>query len=145
MVEKLCTENASPANENEELKLQNTSLTAEYKEIKLKNDTPSRKLSDLEPYSVVNNIEIKGILCTQDEDCTLIIQMVGDNIGCPVSPLDLDTALQPKMKTETSLPGSTLKQRKQTSSAECEKHGFASKMLAFPEPLRTAQYMTMTT
>lgn len=38
---------------------------------------------------MANNIEIKGIPCNQDEECT-IIQTVGEKIGCPASSVDLD-------------------------------------------------------
>lgn len=50
----------------------------------------SRKIAELEQYSRLNNVEIRGVPCTQGEDCVAILKTVGEKIGCPVMPTDLD-------------------------------------------------------
>lgn len=50
----------------------------------------SRKIAELEQYSRLKNVEVRGVPCTQGEDCVAILKTVGEKIGCPVLPTDLD-------------------------------------------------------
>lgn len=74
----------------EELRQDNAALTSENKSLKSENRMMSKKIAEMEQYSRLNNVEIRGVPCTQGEDCVAILQTVGEKIGCPVSPSDLD-------------------------------------------------------
>lgn len=74
----------------EELRQDNAALTSENKSLKSENRMMSKKIAEMEQYSRLNNAEIRGVPCTQGEDCVAILQTVGEKIGCPVSPSDLD-------------------------------------------------------
>lgn len=72
-------------------------LTAEKKELKdtnrsllAHNAMLEQKVADLEQYSRKNNVEIRGVPCTQGENCIEIVQSIGNKINCPVSKDDLD-------------------------------------------------------
>lgn len=66
------------------------SLVAENKALKMENCSLSRRVSELDQYSRINNIEIRGIPCTQGEDCVAVLETVGRKIGCPVTSADID-------------------------------------------------------
>lgn len=66
-------------------------LTAANKALKTQNEALEKKVADLEQYSRMNNIEIKGVPLTAGEDCGSILKQMGDVVGCPVSPDDIDT------------------------------------------------------
>ncbi|KAH6944754.1 hypothetical protein HPB50_004926 [Hyalomma asiaticum] len=53
----------------DKLHSEKASLVAENKALKSENYYLSRKVSELEQYSRMNNVEIRGISCTQGEDC----------------------------------------------------------------------------
>ncbi|KAH6921291.1 hypothetical protein HPB50_027721 [Hyalomma asiaticum] len=53
----------------DKLHSEKASLEAENKALKNENYSLSRKVSELEQYSRMNNVEIRGIPCTQGEDC----------------------------------------------------------------------------
>lgn len=74
----------------EELRSQNATLIVENKQLKSQNHSLTRKVEELEQYSRLGNVEIKGIPCSQGEDCVTIMQTLGNKINCPVSPSDLD-------------------------------------------------------
>lgn len=50
-----------------------------------------RKIAQLEQYSRLNNLEIKGVPVTQGEDCAKVVACLGEKIGCPLKPEDIDT------------------------------------------------------
>ncbi|KAH7938513.1 hypothetical protein HPB49_024749 [Dermacentor silvarum] len=66
------------------------SLVAENKALKSENCSLSRRVSELDQYSRINNIEIRGIPCIQGEDCVAVLETTGRKIGCPVTSTDLD-------------------------------------------------------
>lgn len=74
----------------EKMKLDQEALASENKALKKENEHFAKRLADSEQYSRINNIEIKGIPCTPGEDCNVILQKIGDKIGCPVTPSDID-------------------------------------------------------
>lgn len=71
--------------ENEKLKIANSALTNQ-------NAALEKRVRELEQYSRKNNVELKGVPCTQGEDCVAILQAVGNKIECPVSKDDIDIA-----------------------------------------------------
>lgn len=74
----------------ENLRGENASLVAENKALKSENFVLTEKVADLEQYSRMNNVEVKGVPCTQGEDCIAIMQTIGEKIECPLEPLDID-------------------------------------------------------
>lgn len=66
------------------------SLIAENKALKAQNAVLSQKVGQMEQYSRINNVEIKGIPVTEGEDCTAIMQTMGATIDCELAPSDLD-------------------------------------------------------
>lgn len=77
--------------EFEAAKTANATLAAKNKKLEENNDTLMRKVAQLEQYSRLNNLEIKGVPVTQGEDCEKIVACLGDKIGCPLKPEDIDT------------------------------------------------------
>ncbi|XP_077491767.1 uncharacterized protein LOC144102349 [Amblyomma americanum] len=49
-------------------------------------------MSELEQYSRINNVEVKGVPTTQGENCVAIIEEIGKKIECPVTTEDIDVA-----------------------------------------------------
>lgn len=74
----------------ESLRKDNASLIAENKALKNQNVALSRKVAQMEQYSRINNVEIKGIPVTEGEDCAAVMQTIGDTIDCKLSPTDID-------------------------------------------------------
>lgn len=74
----------------EDLRNRNVTLVNENKQLKTQNDSLSRKVEELEQYSRMSNVEIKGVPCSQGEDCSVIVKTIGEKAGCPISPGDLD-------------------------------------------------------
>lgn len=74
----------------EDLRNQNVTLVNEKKQLKTQNDSLSRKVEELEQYSRMSNVEIKGFPCSQGEDCSAIVKMIREKAGCPILPADLD-------------------------------------------------------
>ncbi|XP_075740389.1 uncharacterized protein LOC142786565 [Rhipicephalus microplus] len=74
----------------ESLQRDNASLIAENKALKAQNAALSLKVSQMEQYSRINNVEIKGIPVTGGENCVAIMQAIGDKIDCKLAPTDLD-------------------------------------------------------
>ncbi|XP_037504898.1 uncharacterized protein LOC119380160 [Rhipicephalus sanguineus] len=74
----------------DKLNSEKASLVAENKALKDENCSLSRKVSQLEQYSRMNNVEIRGIPCTQGEDCVAVVEKIAKIIACPVTPSDLD-------------------------------------------------------
>ncbi|KAH7958757.1 hypothetical protein HPB49_004683 [Dermacentor silvarum] len=71
----------------EKVKQDQEALALDNKALKQENDHLVKRLA--QQFSRINNIEIKGIPCTQGEDCNAILQKIGDKIGCPVAPADI--------------------------------------------------------
>lgn len=74
----------------DEMKARQDELLASNKALVARNAVLEKKVADLEQYSRMNNIEIKGIPVTEKEDCAVILKTVGEAIGCPVLPSDID-------------------------------------------------------
>ncbi|KAH6922741.1 hypothetical protein HPB50_018781 [Hyalomma asiaticum] len=68
----------------EDLRNRNVTLVNENKQLKTQNDSLSRKVEELEQYSRMSNVEIKGVPCSQGEDCSVIVKTIGEKAGCPI-------------------------------------------------------------
>lgn len=49
-----------------------------------------KEITELQQYSRMNNIEIKGIPQLKDESLTEVVQLIGDTVGVKVQPSDID-------------------------------------------------------
>ncbi|KAG0429435.1 hypothetical protein HPB47_023635 [Ixodes persulcatus] len=65
-------------------------LFTSNKALKNENEALRKRVAELEQYSRLNNVEIKGVPCTQGEDCVAVMAAIGEKVECPVSPTDLD-------------------------------------------------------
>lgn len=74
----------------EESRAKCDAVNAENKTLAKENEKLARRVSDLEQYSRTNNVEIRGVPSTQGENCVAVLQKIGDKIGCPVAPSDID-------------------------------------------------------
>lgn len=74
----------------EELVTSNKALVASNKELVAKNEALEKRLANIEQYSRLNNVEIKGVPVTKGENCLAILAAIGDAVDCPVSSGDLD-------------------------------------------------------
>ncbi|KAH6920333.1 hypothetical protein HPB50_028679 [Hyalomma asiaticum] len=82
----------------DKLHSEKASLVAENKALISENYSLSRKVSELEQYSRMNNVEIRGIPCTQGEDCVAVLETVAHKIECPVTPSVLDVVHRVSIK-----------------------------------------------
>ncbi|XP_037561336.1 uncharacterized protein LOC119440506 [Dermacentor silvarum] len=87
----------------ESMKAQNESLTKENKSLKDGNELLSKRLSALEQYSRLNNLEIKGVPATQGENCLAVVHAIGDRIGCPIVESDIDAVHRVHAKKDTNI------------------------------------------
>lgn len=74
------------------------SLKAKYAEVveankilTARNKALEERMADLEQYSRLNNIEIKGVPVTKGEDCGAILKSVAEALECPIEASDIDT------------------------------------------------------
>lgn len=74
----------------EKMKTQQATLTKENKDLNRANEQFSRRVSELEQYSRLNNVEIKGVPVTKGESCVEIVKTIAEKVGCPVSEADFD-------------------------------------------------------
>lgn len=65
-------------------------LLAANKNLKAENDALRKRVADLEQYTRLNNVEIRGIPTMQGEDCSAIVVSIGNQAKCPISASDLD-------------------------------------------------------
>lgn len=87
----------------ESTKTQNESPTKQKKSLKDENELLSKRLSALEQYSRLNNVEIKGVPATQGENCLAVVQAIGDRIGCPIAESDIDAVHRVPAKKDTNI------------------------------------------
>ncbi|KAH7954574.1 hypothetical protein HPB49_019984 [Dermacentor silvarum] len=82
LYESVKSRNVSLVQENKSLRDENKSLVDSNKNL-------TQRVGDLEQYSRQNNVEIKGSLKTDRENCLSIVQVLGEKIGCPVAAADI--------------------------------------------------------
>lgn len=87
----------------ESVKVQNETILKENKFLKEENAKLSQRLTSLEQYSRLNNVEIKGVPVTEGENCLAVIQAIGKKIGCPVVPSDIDIAHRVPAKKDKNI------------------------------------------
>lgn len=74
----------------EEITKQNKAVKEDNQSLLLQNQELTNRVNSLEQYSRANNVEIKGIPVTQNENCVAIIQKIGEEVGCTVETSDID-------------------------------------------------------
>ncbi|KAH7954727.1 hypothetical protein HPB49_021319 [Dermacentor silvarum] len=74
-------------------------LVDSNKDLRAQNEALARRIADMEQYSRLNNIEIKGIPCTQGEDCAVILKTIAEVVECPISSSDIDAVHRVPSKT----------------------------------------------
>lgn len=118
----------------EAMKTEQTRLTSENKALKKENEKLSKRLGETEQYSRVNNIEIKGVPCTENEDCTAILQAIGDKIGCPVTSADIDIAHRvPAKEGKNMIARLCSRAKKADFVAKARKARLTTTALGFPQ------------
>lgn len=76
----------------EKLREEKLQLAADNKRLASENKALSERMAEQEQYSRMNNVEVRGVPCTQGEDCITVLQTIGTKIGCPLTVTDLDVA-----------------------------------------------------
>lgn len=84
----------------DELVASNKALVASNKELVAKNGALEKRVANLEQYSRLNNVEIKGVPVTKGESCAAILTAIGVAIDCPVSSSDLDVVHRVPTKSD---------------------------------------------
>lgn len=79
------------SNELEAAKAENAGLVQKNNQLVAKNEVLERKVAQLDQYSRANNLEIRGVPVTKDEDCHGILHRLGNKIECPLKKEDIDT------------------------------------------------------
>lgn len=74
----------------EELKSAQADMAFQVKSLADSNEKLARRVAELEQYSRLSNLEIKGLPFTKGEDCTQIMLKVGEKISCTVEPEDFE-------------------------------------------------------
>lgn len=87
----------------ETVKKKSEDLAKENKLLKDENQKIVKRMSDIEQYSRLNNVEVKGIPSTQGEDCLAIVKSIGDKVGCPITASDIDTVHRVPAKNGTNI------------------------------------------
>lgn len=82
--EELKTKSEVLVHNNEVLKKENDVLRTQVTSL-------SNSVTQLEQYSRLNNVEVRGVPITKSEDCRAIIKAVGEKVSCPVTEADIDT------------------------------------------------------
>ncbi|KAH6936252.1 hypothetical protein HPB50_015170 [Hyalomma asiaticum] len=66
----------------EAVRVQQQELCSTNKALKNENETLKKKVADLEQYTRLNNVEIKGVPSSQGEDCVAIVQAIASRTTC---------------------------------------------------------------
>ncbi|KAH7979981.1 hypothetical protein HPB49_012420 [Dermacentor silvarum] len=88
----LCGSVQFMSKELDTMKLKQEELVTSNKALLSRNEALKKRVADLEQYSRMNNVEIKGIPTSQGEDCRAILKRIGDAIELPILTTDIDTA-----------------------------------------------------
>lgn len=73
------------------MKAKQAALIASNNELSARNAALEKRVGELEQYSRLNNIEIKGgVPVTEGENCHDILQSTASAIECPVEVTDID-------------------------------------------------------
>lgn len=72
------------------MKVRLAELMASNNELSARNAALEKRVGELEQYSRLNNIEMKGVPVTEGESCHDIVQSMANAIECPVEVADID-------------------------------------------------------
>lgn len=87
----------------ESVKQNQEALVKENKDLGRKNEQLTQRVADLEQYSRLNNVEIKGVPVTKGEDCVEILKKIGEKVNCPITSNDLDVVHRVPAKKDTNI------------------------------------------
>lgn len=121
----------------EEARAENKALVAANKALTSQNDALTKKIAEMEQYSRINNVELKGIPCTQGEDCTAIVKAIGTKVSCTISDTDIDVIHRVPTKAGTSqniIARFCSRSKKQEFVSKARKARLNTKDLDFPGP-----------
>ncbi|KAH9382506.1 hypothetical protein HPB48_001138 [Haemaphysalis longicornis] len=66
----------------EKVKAENEGLIKENKLLKAENKVLAKRMGDLEQYSRINNVEIRGVPFSEGENCLQVVQEIGNKVEC---------------------------------------------------------------
>ncbi|KAH6927671.1 hypothetical protein HPB50_006810 [Hyalomma asiaticum] len=121
----------------EELRSENAALVSSNKLLKKQNDTLTKRVSELEQYSRLNNVELKGLPCSQGEDCTAIVKAMATKINCTVNDSDIDVIHRVPTKTDSNkniIVRFCSRDKKQEFLGKARKAKLHTNDLGFPGP-----------
>lgn len=83
-------------------------LTKENTELKSVVDNLSNRLEAVDQQARANNIEMQGIPEKENENLLSIIKTIGENIGCPIEPTEVDTVFRAAHRESSDKPRSII-------------------------------------
>lgn len=86
----------------ENMKKQTETLTKDNKTLHEANRQLTMRIGEQEQYSRLNNVEIRGVPCTEGESCLQIVQDIGSKVGCPIIASDIDIVHRVPAKNKTT-------------------------------------------
>lgn len=126
----------------EESKEKYNAVSAENKTLVKENEKLSRRIADLEQYSRINNVEIRGVPSTQGESCVAVLQKIGEKIGCHVPPTDLDTVHRvPAKKDKNIIARFCSRTKKAEFISKARKARLNATTLGFPPSAETKVFV----
>lgn len=121
----------------EETRAENSSLAAANEALTAQNAALTKRMAEIEQYSRINNVELKGIPCTQGEDCTAIVKAIGTKVSCAISDTDIDVIHRVPTKAGTSqniIARFCSRSKKQEFISKARKARLNTNDLDFPGP-----------
>lgn len=74
----------------ETLKKNNTQLIQTNQQLETNNTSLKKQVAQLEQYSRLNNLEIRGVPNNPNEDLGVLLTNIGKSINCPIAQTDID-------------------------------------------------------
>lgn len=76
----------------ENTRTQQAELLAANKALTSENKALRNRIAEMEQYSRINNVEIKGVPFVKDEDCVSIVTAIAEKAACPLSSVEVEVA-----------------------------------------------------